>query len=195
MNNGLEFEHIIKKICSKRNISNINQIKFPLIIPSVDIQTGETYIFTSKNKSRLSAYKDTIIYMNNIPIEKAVRSSCSFPGIYSPCKYNNIQFVDGGIRENIPWRELKNLGADYTISITFEKSPKSKHEYNLFENISESINLLSHELSIYEEYGSDYIVKIDTKNTSLLDHKQIDFLYNTGYSTMKKIIKENAHKL
>ena len=168
----MRFEHIIKKICSKRNISNINQIKFPLIIPSVDIQTGETYIFTSQNKLRLAAYKDTII-----------------------CKYNNIQFVDGGIRENIPWRELKNLGADYTISITFEKSPKSKHEYNLFENISESINLLSHELSIYEEYGSDYIVKIDTKNTSLLDHKQIDFLYNTGYSTMKKFIKENANKL
>lgn len=177
LNDGKKFEKIIHNVCADKKIYTINQIKFPLLIPSVSIRDGTTYIFTSQNIR--SHYKDNYVYNNSIPICKAVRASCSFPGIYSPCIYNNIPLVDGGIRENIPWKETKNMGADKVISIIFENDITEDSFLDIIEIITKSINLLSHELSLYEQFGSDYILKINTKNTSLLDSSKIDFLYNT----------------
>jgi len=39
------------------------------------------------------------------------------PGIFSPCKYKNTELIDGGIRENVPWKIIKQMGADYLLKI------------------------------------------------------------------------------
>ena len=44
--------------------------------------------------------------------DRAVRASCSYPGVFSPCPYQNTELIDGGIRENVPWRETKEVGAE-----------------------------------------------------------------------------------
>ena len=73
------------------------------------LNSGTVYLFSSIPPSR--DYSDQIKYVTDISIAKAVRASCSFPGIFSPCKYQDEQLVDGGIRENVPWKELKASGA------------------------------------------------------------------------------------
>ena len=67
----------MKKLCSAKGIYNINQIKMPLLMPSVDMHSGKVYVFTSKETR--SAYDDKIKYINDIEIGKAVRASCSYP--------------------------------------------------------------------------------------------------------------------
>ena len=123
LNDGKKLEKILYTVCAEKNIYTINQINFPLLIPSVNIENGETYIFTSK-KTR-HTYQDTYIYDDSILVSKAIRASCSFPGIYSPCHYKNKILVDGGIRENIPWKETKKLGADTLLSFIFENTLNS----------------------------------------------------------------------
>ena len=49
-----------------------------------------------------------------------MRASCSYPGVFSPCKYKSTELIDGGIRENVPWRETKLMGADKVISVIFK---------------------------------------------------------------------------
>ena len=120
LNDGKKLEKIMYKICAKKDIYTIDQINLPLLIPSVNIENGETYIFTSK-KIR-NVYQDNYVYDNSILVSKAVRASCSFPGIYSPCHYQNKILVDGGIRENIPWKGTKKLGANTVLSIIFERT-------------------------------------------------------------------------
>ena len=99
--------------------------------------------------------------------------------------------VDGGIRENIPWKETKKLGADTVLSVIFERTLEPDPFLDILEIITKSINLLSHELSLYEQSGSDYVLKINTLNTSLLDISKIDFLYNLGYSSMNNFLEKN----
>lgn len=190
LNDGKKLEKILYTVCAEKNIYTINQINFPLLIPSVNIENGETYIFTSKKIRH--TYQDTYIYDDSILVSKAIRASCSFPGIYSPCHYKNKILVDGGIRENIPWKETKKLGADTVLSIIFEKTLNSDSFLDILEIITKSINLLSHELSLYEQIGSDYILKINTMDTSLLDFSKIDFLYNLGYSNMNTFLKDHT---
>lgn len=190
LNSGKKIEKLINKECAKKEINNINQINKNLLIPCVNLKTGDVYIFSSiKNRNR-KEYSDNIIYKNNINIGKAVRASCSYPGVFSPCIIEDNYMVDGGIRENVPWKELKECGAQKVISIVFQNEIKEKNKIDMFDVISGSMELLCRELSNYELNGADYLIKIKTKNIQLLDKTKLDYLYNLGYIETKGKIRE-----
>lgn len=63
---------------------------------------------------------------------------------------NGNELIDGGIRENVPWKELKLLGADKVISVVFEEELKEDDYINIIEVVGRAIGILSHELSNYE---------------------------------------------
>ena len=190
LNSGKKIEKLINKECAKKEINNINQINKNLLIPCVNLKTGDVYIFSSiKNRNR-KEYSDNIIYKNNINIGKAVRASCSYPGVFSPCIIEDNYMVDGGIRENVPWKELKECGAQKVISIVFQNEIKEKNKIDMFDVISGSMELLCRELSNYELNGADYLLKIKTKNIQLLDKTKLDYLYNLGYIETKGKIRE-----
>lgn len=190
LNSGKKIEKLINRECAKKEINNINQINRKLLIPCVNLKTGNVHIFSSiKNRNR-KEYSDNIIYENNINIGKAVRASCSYPGVFSPCEIQNDYMVDGGIRENVPWKELKECGAQKVISIVFQNEIKEKNKINMFDVVSSSMELLCRELSNYELNGADYLLKIKTKNISLLDKTKLDYLYNLGYIETKGKIRE-----
>ena len=189
LNNGNKIEEIINNACGAKNIKNISQIKKYLIIPSIDLYDGKIYIFSSKQNR--NTYSNNMCYIYDMEIGKAVQASCSYPGVFSPCTYNNTKLIDGGIRENIPWKQIKINGADKVICVVFEKEiDKNKKEKNIIDVVSRSIDLLSYELSNYELAGSDYILKIKTKDIDLLDVNKIDYLFNLGYEIGKKEIKK-----
>lgn len=188
LNSGEIIEKLINKKCKEKGIQNIKEIVFPLLIPSVDLHNAEVYIFSSK--SFRGTYIDKIKYVEDIAIGKAVRASCSYPGIFEPCPYKDTELIDGGIRENIPWKETKNIGADKVISVIFKEKRKKKECKNIIDVISNSLNILCHELSLYEIYGADYLLEIETEACSLLEFNKIEELYDTGYSQTKNIIQE-----
>lgn len=187
INNGKKFKKIINKICSDKNIENINQIKMPLLIPSVDLNTGTVCVFTSKNYR--NSYSDNIIYNSNIDICDAIYSSCSYPGVFAPICYNNMYLIDGGIRENIPWRETRKIGADKVLSVVFRSDIKNPDERNILNIITGSIGLLSRELANYEIEGTDYLIEIHTKDIGLLNSDEVDNLFQLGYETTMNNIK------
>lgn len=188
LNSGKKIEKLINKEFNKKNICNINQINKKLLIPSVNLINGKVIVFSSIKNRKI--YSDKIIYNNNINIGKAVRASCSYPGIFEPMLYENNYLIDGGIRENVPWKELRENGADKIISIVFQNEIKEKQKINIIDSISNSIEILCHELSNYELEGADYLLKIKTKDISLLDKSKIKYLYQLGYIEAKGKINE-----
>lgn len=191
LNSGKVIENIIEEICSKSRVNNINQIKMPLLIPMVGLQNGTVYIASSKDVRQSTL--DNIKYITDIPIGKAVRASCSFPVVFSPCKYNGIQLIDGGTRENLPWKELKRIGADEVWGIGFETIFKENDCCeNMIDVAERAINLQGRELANYEKSGIDKMITINLKKVSLLDSSKADKLYLIGYNQAKKI-KNSFH--
>lgn len=186
LNSGKQIEKLVNKVCEKKYIRNISDINMPLIIPSVDMYDGKLYCFTSK-KIRKS-FSDDIVFINDINIGKAVRASCSYPVVFSPCEYRNTKLLDGGIRENVPWKETKSIGAEKVLSFVFESDIDNKCCNNLIDVADRSLQLLSRELSNYELNGVDYMIKFKSPKTSLLDMSKIDELYEIGYKTTKEEI-------
>lgn len=192
LNNGSQIEKLIKKQCSKKGIYNISDIKIPLVIPTVDMSNGELKCFTSCEFRK--DFSDNVVFINNIEVGKAVRASCSYPVVFSPFKYKNTQLIDGGIRENVPWKELKMLGADKVVNVTFESEKDECYNKNIIEVASRSINLLCRELSNYELNGSGDNIIIRSGKIGLLDMSKIDELYELGYQETKKYLKNLNQK-
>lgn len=192
LNSGTKIKKLVNEVCGKKGINNIKQIKMPLVVPAVNIKTEELYVFSNniiENKSK------NIRYVNSADIGTIVQASCSYPGIFSPCKYEENLLVDGGIAENLPWRETKRAGADKVLSIVFtEKTPKKCCD-NIFEIINKSFSILCKELSDYEWDGADYLLKIKEPKVALLEKSKADELYDEGYFQTKAQIKQIKQKL
>lgn len=184
LNSGNKLYKIVQEQASKKEIKQIKDIKMPLIIPSVNLYNGEIYLFTSLENNR--KYSDEYITLNNIEIGRAVQASCSYPGVFCPVNFKNKKLIDGGVRENTPWKELKEIGADKIISIVFEKEEKIKKDVNMIDCIIKAMEIQSHELYNYEVDGLEYILKIKTDLTSLLEIEKIDELYKEGYKQTKR---------
>lgn len=188
LNSGKSIKKLINKVCRKKGIYNISDIKMPLAVPSVDMNTGDVICFTS---SKIRAFSDNTIFVNEANIGECVQASCSFPSVFSPCDFNSRKLIDGGIRENVPWRELKFLGADKVLSVVFENEVDESCCKNLVDVAFRSFELMGKELSKYELNGADYLVKIKSKKISLLDMSKMDYFYELGYKEAKKFILKN----
>jgi NTE family protein len=80
-------------------VATFEELKKPLAVVTTDLCSGEEIVFTHG------------------PLDKAVRASCSIPGVYTPVELEGHQLADGGMAENVPVKALKNLGADVVIAV------------------------------------------------------------------------------
>ena len=162
LNSGKIVEKIMKEICMEKGIYKINEIRMPLAIPMVDLQNGTVYIASSKESRGLLL--DNTEFITDIPIETAIRASCSFPGVFSPCEYNGLQLIDGGTRENLPWKPLKQIGADEVYGISFDTIYKNDDCCDSLIDVAErAMELQGRELSMYEKEGINKEIRIQSK--------------------------------
>ncbi len=190
LNSGKQIEKLMNQIGKAKGIYQIRDVKKALVIPSVDLCNGEVICFTSCDVA--DSLKGKMNFVKDINIGKAVRASCSYPVVFSPCTYQKTKLIDGGIRENVPWKELKMIGAKRVVSIMFDEEENEVCDKNLIEVAGRSISLLCKELSSYEMEGADVVLKIKSDKVGLLDMKKIDELYKKGYQQTKEAIKLGA---
>lgn len=173
---GIEIEELFNKLALKVGIENISDIEMPLVIPAVDISNSQKYTFCSKK----TKYKN---YINNAPIGVAVRASSSFPLVYAPCIYEEHIFLDGGILENVPAKELKRIGADKVISIKFD-SDTVDIDSNVMDILMKTLDIMGSKISEESLNESDIVLTIPTDGTGLLETDKAKFCYNSGYETV-----------
>lgn len=186
---GENIELAIHECAKEKNISNIQDIKMPLIIPTVDVKESKKYVFTNCNLEGKQYIKDCLI-------QKAVRASSSYPGVFAPCEYQGHKFVDGGILDNLPAGEVKKLGVDKILSIKLSSNLQSDPK-NAYEVIFKSIDILF-ESRIKEAFDqSDFMLDLDLSEANMFNIKKIDYCYNMGYvntianmTKIKEILKK-----
>lgn len=187
LNSGNKIYNLAKEVLAKKRIHYISDVKMPLLIPALNIVSEQLYVFYSRSALGLS--NKEVKYINNIELAGAIRASCSYPGVFSPYDYENELLVDGGITENIPWNELKKVGADKVLSIVFKNIEGKKCCNNLFEVIDKSFSVMCKELAKHEANGTDYLIEIEHKNIGLLETKYLEKLYHAGYIQTKNKLK------
>ena len=185
--NGKNIEEVFEKLAHIKNVDNINEIKMPIVIPTVDIMDSKEYIFTNYIPEKLDNKENR--YINNISIGEAIRASSSFPAMFNICNINTHSFVDGGALDNIPVGEVKKQGADKIIAIKF-KGDKINANSNFFDIIMKTIDIMGNKIIEKDLEKSDYILEININDIGLFDSNKIEKCFEIGYETMKKNLTE-----
>lgn len=187
INDGEFIKKIFNKVAKQKGITNINQIQMPIAIPSVDIMTKIKYVFTSvKNEDKN--------YISNIEVGKAVQASSSYPIIFAPLKYREKLFLDGGILDNLPVKEVKKLGVDRVIAVKFD-SDKIDENSNAVDIVMKIADIMGEQVSEENLEDADHIIEVPTDGTGLIDISKIEYCYESGYRTAIKEIKRIKEKL
>lgn len=182
LTNGQLIQDMVQEIASQKNIVNISDIKIPFAIPTVDTISTKECIFLSK---KFNLQNDNVDYIYDAPIGVAVRSSMSFPGIFTPCNFRNYNFVDGGTKDNLPVQILKDMGADVTLALSFKIDYYEPRE-NLMAILLRVVDIFSLKDVRHAQDISTVAIEIDASGTSLLEIDNIDKVIKTGYDTIIK---------
>lgn len=184
LNSGESIEIFFNTFSKKRGIKQISDIAMPLAIPAVDISKSEEYIFSS-----ILPDTGNDKYITDIPVGTAIRASCSFPVFFSPCEYQNHLFMDGGILDNTPVREVRKFGADKVIAIKFDSDTVTKTS-GMMDIGMKVLDIMGNKVSEQDLKNSDLILTIPTDGTGLLEVEKLDLCYKEGYKVVMNNIKE-----
>lgn len=147
-----------------------NKTNIELIITGTNLTKGITEYFNYKTYPHME-------------IIDAIRISCSYPVIYTPVKYNNCLYVDGGVLEPYPIDYFEDLSGvlgfviDYVIEedkeiniktfdkyyLTLIKTIINKNEYNKIQNFKNNTVIINKK-NLHNNV-MDYNLSDDYKNT------------------------------
>ena len=174
---------VISSIMAEKEIKGFEDLPINLSIVTVDTLTTDECIFTTKDEH---LENDHIHYITGAPLELAVRASMSFPAIYTTCGYKNYNFIDGGSKDNLPVKVLKDMGVGKVLAIGFNIL-----NYNPDAGLGGLIKVIWRALDVYSIDGTrksmkmaDYAVEINNENTQLFSMDNVDETIQEGYDAI-----------
>ncbi len=174
---------VIKEIMRERGISGFKDLPINLSVCTVDTLTTDECIFTTEDEHLQNEH---IHYICDAPLEIAVRASMSFPAIYTTCPYDKYNFIDGGSKDNLPVKVLKDMGVGKVLALGFNIM-----NYDPDSGLDGLIKVIWRALDVYSIDGTrksmkmaDYTVEINNKNTQLFSMDSIEETILEGYDAV-----------
>ena len=193
---GNSLEKLIRNTLKQKEIVDISDVKFPLAISTVDLNTGEIVYFWNKSEDSRTCliednmkYDDEPSYLNKGELAGIIRASCSVPGVFVPKQIDADYYVDGGVRVNTPVEVLRKMGADKVIAVTFDCNKKPTFNIENVVGIStQAFNIMTHSSNVDEIASADVNVHLCLPNISLLDVAKSTYAAKRGYNIVARNI-------
>ena len=99
------------------NIRDFNELPTPFVCIATNIETGEEKVF------------------NNGFLPEVVLASGAYPSMIKPVKIEDKLYIDGGVLNNFPVKEVKDMGADIIIGVDLQDPLKTKDELTSATNV------------------------------------------------------------
>jgi NTE family protein len=129
--------------------------------------------------------------LNHGPLGRAIRASCSIPGIFTPLDDGNRLLADGGILNNLPARQVRQMGADFVISVDLAYSgwDQQKMPTNLLEVLFASTFIFMSSTGAQGRNMSDLLVIPDLAGFGFHDMSRKQEMLDLGYQAMQPHVK------
>ncbi len=158
----------------KKNIGDVNieDAVIPVAMVATDITNGEKVVFFKGD------------------VETAVMASTCIPGIFIPVEIDNKLLVDGGIVENVPVSPLREMGADFIISVDLNAEHPYKKPENIVEVMLRSFDFTLKAATKLQTEKVDIQIRPDLSEFNMVDMSQSEDLIKAGYEEAKKALKK-----
>lgn len=121
--------------------SSMEKLRIPFYAVATNIQNGQEVVFGTGNTGR------------------AVRASCSIPGIFRPVKISGHMYVDGGVVSPVAVDAARKIGADVIIAVDISADVDNTQPESTIETILQSISIMYSKISNAQLSKADVVIK------------------------------------
>jgi NTE family protein len=145
------------------HIRDFDELPIPFLCIGTDLETGEQIILREGF------------------LPEAMRISGSLPILLAPVYRDGRALIDGGVVNNFPAKEVREMGADIIIGVTVQGDPYKGEEL-------EQLDKLLAQITFYQVYASnekqypycDYLIKPDIEGYTTTSFSEVDTLILRG---------------
>jgi NTE family protein len=172
----LQISGINKILKASLRATSFKELKIPLFVTATDINNGKA------------------IYFSEGELLEKVIASMSIPVLFQPVIINNIQYLDGGIIDNLPVHPIENQ-CQYLLG-SFVNPVGHVGKLSGLINIAERTFMLSMTKEVTEKAGKFHLLVAppDLKNYGILDPEKAEELFTLGYNATKGRLMEEDIK-
>lgn len=171
---GDKLERVISGIIGNNGFKNL---KIPFALTTTDIETGEELIHTSGD------------------LVKLIRASCSWPGVFSAVEIDGRLLVDGGVRNSIPTKAAKAMGATFVIAVNPGFAVRHQRIKHVMESIVQFIQIMGEELNHYQAKAADVAIKPELKEIDQFGFDKCEIIIKQGELAAEEMIGVLKRKL
>jgi NTE family protein len=119
-------------------------------------------------------------------VQKAVRASCSIPGVFEPLTYEGKMLVDGGVIENVPISVAREKGADIVIAVDISENVTNFKITNMLDVLMQSFNIVFNEVVLAKNKDADVLIAPAVGDVGMLDFTQKKRCMQAGIEATRK---------
>jgi NTE family protein len=158
-------EHLLEEVLGNKTFENLS---VPLSVVTVDLISGDQVVLRKGSVAR------------------AVRASCSIPGIFEPVEEDGQCLVDGGLLNNVPVDIVRGMGAEIVVGVDLNRDRRHiDPPRNVLDVLSYSFDILITNAANQYLAGADSVISPQLGGFSYRDFKRIDELVALGEEAMR----------
>jgi NTE family protein len=135
---GDKLENFINKTVRQ---TPLERLKIPFLAVATNLQTGEEIVFATGNTGR------------------AVRASCSIPGVFQPVRIGDKAYVDGGVVSPVAVDAARKAGADVVIAVDISAGVAGAVPQGILDTILQSIDIMYAKIATAQLRGADVVIR------------------------------------
>ena len=135
---GDKLEYFINKTVRQ---TPLERLKIPFRAVATHLQSGEEIVFATGNTGR------------------AVRASCSIPGVFQPVRIGDKTYVDGGVVSPVAVDAARKAGADVVIAVDISTSVATAVTEGILDTILQSIDIMYAKIAKAQLKDADVIIR------------------------------------
>lgn len=180
---GDRLQSLVHDLTKGRKLSELDM---PLAITATDLDEGKRVLFT--NMPIEVEDEDTIVVADAY-VSEAVRASSSIPVVFKPYPLGDRHLVDGGLKDMVPVRVLRIMGAEYVMGVDLQAGLFENKVKHLDEIVTRSIDIVLRQTSIVDERDlADLIIYPSVRQMGLGETEKIKDCIYAGSREMQKNI-------
>ena len=146
-----------------RHVRDFNKLPTPFLCIGTNIETGEEVLLNKGN------------------LVQAMMASAAFPSLFTPVEIDGNLLVDGGVVNNYPIKEVRNLGADIIIGVDVQDDLLNrKNLKNATRILVQITNLQSIEKMKNKIKDTDVYIKPDIRDYGVISFDKGEEIIRKG---------------
>ncbi|MBQ2475399.1 MAG: patatin-like phospholipase family protein, partial [Ruminococcus sp.] len=185
LKDGAVISNVIRKAMDNKRVRGFQDLPINLSICTNDTYTTDECIFTTLDEGLQT---DHIHYICGAPLELAVRASMTFPGIYTTCNYQGYNFIDGGSKDNLPTKIMRDMGVGKVLALAFDitdYTPETGLD-GMMKVVWRALDLHSINSTRESKKLADYVVDIKNSKTAIFSMDNLTQTIREGYDCVMR---------